>query len=93
MAKAVGFRSQDRKEITMKKSFVVSGTMSVKGRAIKDVHGNIVGYRLKDGTIVKPIVVLEINKDSGLLPCYAISINTMRAFGFDLLEYGVVKFI
>ena len=79
----------------MIRAFEVTGKMSVRGKPIKDVLGNIVGYKLKDGTIVKLVVALDVQRSArpcSNLPYTIANSNDIRELGFDLLEYDQVKF-
>lgn len=79
----------------MIRAFEVTGKMSVRGKPIKDVLGNIVGYKLKDGTIVKLVVALDVQRSARPgcnLPYTIANSNDIRELGFDLLEYDQAKF-
>ena len=42
--------------------FVVSGVMQVQGRAIHAADGSIVGYKQKDGSIVKLVASKSVTR-------------------------------
>jgi hypothetical protein len=74
----------------MLKAFTITGKIKVRGRPIKDTLGNVVGYKLKDGTEVKLIVALDVNRSNK----YTVEANTqcIRDLGFELVEYDEAKF-
>jgi hypothetical protein len=73
--------------------FEVTGDMQVKGRPIRDVKGNICGYKQKDGSIVKLMVALEIQDKTGSKFHCLTTDTDMWKIGFDLLDYDQAKFV
>lgn len=64
------------------KDFVITGFIKVKGQRIKSSDGSITGYKQKDGSIIRPVMVLEVEKKDGSYE-YLITGHQMRRRGFD----------
>ena len=74
------------------KRFEISGRMSVSGKPLYDVEGNNVGFELKDGTIVKLVIALEVQIPKWDIPTYITKTEEMSKLGFDLISYYNTQF-
>lgn len=73
------------------KGFVVSGYLKVTGGQMKAADGRITGYKQKDGSIIRPILALEIEKKDKSYE-YLITPQQMRRRGFEPGPYDKAHF-
>ena len=72
------------------KHLIVSANVKVKGKALKDFRKQTVGYKLPDGTIIKPVIALEVQKKGRF--SYITGCEEMRSYGFDIIDYHTAEF-
>jgi len=67
--------------------FIVSGSINVRGRAIRDVDGDIIGYRQPDGSIVRLSICLEVENKKGDEFRHVVTNQQMSDIGFSIDKY------
>jgi len=74
--------------------FEVQGSFNIRNNL--ELHeswvGEVVGFRLPDGRLVRPIVGLEVESADGTKYEYVTDESTMSEMGFEGLDYGDVRF-
>lgn len=73
--------------------FFCSGDFSVDANLdrIYDSVGNVVGFKLPDGRVVKLVISLEVESDDNLY--YITNEDKMDELGLGLNDYDVCEFI
>lgn len=75
------------------KRFIVSGTINVKGRPVySKADGGIVGFRQKDGSVVKLSLALEVQNKEGTKFNYLTTDDQMEKVGFTVVLYDRADF-
>jgi hypothetical protein len=74
------------------KRFVVTGSMDVQGNQIQAADGSIIGYKQKDGSIIKLVVALEVVPPTGINYKYLVTDKQMRTRGFTIGLYDQADF-
>ena len=78
----------------MIRHLILTVKVEVKGKPVRDfTKVRIVGYKLPDGRIVRPVVALEVQKKKGTNDfLYLTNAEDMRKLGFDIIEYHDAEF-
>jgi hypothetical protein len=80
--------------MTQTSKFTITGSIDIPESAISiySSSGEIVGYKLKDGRIAKPIFALEIESQDGNSFEYVTSESAIANLGFTCLDYENTTF-
>jgi hypothetical protein len=79
-------------EIMKTKAFAVSGIMQVQGRPVKDADGCVIGYKQKDGSIIRLVVALEVENKEGTKLKYLTTDKQWAPTGFSIDGYNHSEF-
>ena len=74
------------------KAFSVAGIIQVQGQQVKDADGCVVGYKQKDGSIIRLVVALEVENKEGTKLKYLPTDKQMAPTGFSIEGYNQSEF-
>jgi hypothetical protein len=71
--------------------FTVAGGIDVHdAKEVKSYDGHIIGFKLPDGTTIKPIIAFEVEQDNKYR--YITSESAMNEINFFGLDYSLIEF-